>query len=85
MSKKDDGGPAFPGWTKNHYTDPKQEGGMTLRDYLAAKIVQGLFANPGGPIQANGISGWGVVNCMTAEVAKMAYSIADEMLEARKA
>jgi len=48
MSNKQTGGPAFP--TKN-YQDvvPLATGyseGMTLRDYFAAKALQGLLANP---------------------------------------
>lgn len=40
MSDRKDGGPAFP---NEHYRDAP---GMTLRDYFAAKAMQGLLANP---------------------------------------
>ena len=45
------GGPAFPGGVNSVYTDidtgcPTQEG-MTLRDYFAAKAMQGMLSNPG--------------------------------------
>jgi len=38
---KDTGGPAFPTPTHNLTND-----GMTLRDYFAAKAMQGLLADP---------------------------------------
>ena len=59
--------------------------GMTLRDYFAAKAMQGLLANPGGPIQANGMSGWNWCNCTVESVADFAWHIADAMLKAREA
>ena len=49
MSKDKTGGAAFP--TESYEYDgqnnvlPYQEGGMTLRDYFAAKAMQGLCAN----------------------------------------
>jgi hypothetical protein len=39
MSKRDDGGPAFPMPSESHPQD-----GMTLRDYFAAKAMQALIA-----------------------------------------
>lgn len=57
--------------------------GMTLRDYFAAKAMQGLLANPGGPIQENGMSGWNWCNCTVEDVADLAWHIADAMLRAR--
>jgi hypothetical protein len=58
---------------------------MTLRDYFAAKAIQGLLANPGGAIQQNGMSGWGWCNCTTENVAESPCHIADAMLKAREA
>ena len=69
------GGPAFP-YVLGEGNFVKYENGMTLRDYFAAKAMQGyahysaanskfIFAN--------------------SELAKEAYSIADAMLEARNA
>lgn len=55
----------------------------TLRDLLAAKAIQGLLANPSGPIQANGMCGWSWCNCTVEQVADLAWSIADHMLKAR--
>lgn len=68
MNTKDTGGPAFP-----PMHDPNtHEFGMTLRDYFAAKAMQGFAADPGmGSISA-------------AEIAKIAYLWADAMLKERK-
>lgn len=43
--------------------------GMSLRDYFAAKVIQGLIARPGG------------IN--TKQDAEFAYMVADAMLAAR--
>jgi hypothetical protein len=62
------GGPAFPG--TNEYGSVYV--GMTLRDYFAAKAMQGLVENAnwrGMPEDA---------------LAKAAYNMADAMLEVRK-
>ena len=45
------------------------EQGMTLRDYFAAKAMQGLLASE--------------VNASLKVFAKQAYAVADEMMEAR--
>ncbi|HBL4694236.1 TPA: hypothetical protein LRL12_000402 [Citrobacter freundii] len=58
---------------------------MTLRDYFAAKALQGLCANPGGPFQVNDMSGWAIVNCELDDIAKESYKLADAMLKAREA
>lgn len=57
------GGPAFP--TRNTLND-----GMTLRDYFAAKAMQGIQSR---------------VNWDMVAVARLAYEQADEMLKARGA
>ena len=74
MSTKNDGGPAFPtdserqaGPNSYHFT------GMTLRDYFAAKAMQGLFASWGNH-DAEGF----------ADIASDAYLAADAMLKARE-
>jgi hypothetical protein len=61
-----------------------RESQETLRDMFAAAALQGLLANPGGPIQANTLNGWNFVNCGRDEVAALAYFMAGAMLEARK-
>ena len=62
------GGPAFPQPTDSTLSWQ----GMTLRDYFAAKAMQGLLANPNGiPAYYN--------NIMEAS-----FEVADAMLKARK-
>lgn len=61
------GGPAFP-----HITESGKyvyEEGMTLRDYFAAKAMQGMSDS----------------GCSNAAIAKCAYEMADAMLKAREA
>lgn len=67
MSNTETGGPAFP-WVYNE----KVIKGMTLRDYFAAKALQGIMTDPGVLMGADRIAEW-------------AYAQADAMLEARKA
>jgi len=71
-----DGGPAFP--CEQHETQEGNwnqsfESGMTLRDYFAAKAMQGHCAN---------ISR---TPTTTTELAESAYMLADSMLAAREA
>jgi hypothetical protein len=73
MSIKNTGGPAFP---SSEY-DPRYNrhvaiGGMTLRDYFAAKAMQGLMVDIPDPIHVE-------------YVADAAYKMADAMLKAREA
>lgn len=66
------GGPAFPKAALNAWGDViEMHKGMTLRDYFAAKAMQGLAVIVDG-------EGW------ESNVAKMAYAVADAMMEARK-
>jgi hypothetical protein len=65
---------AFP-TTMHNYGDGKYAShGMTLRDYFAAKAMQGFMANKSNPMhfQPEADASW-------------AYSIADAMLKAREA
>jgi hypothetical protein len=70
MNNTNTGGPAYPAPTtkplENYYP------GMTLRDYFAAKAMQGFAADPDttGPAEV---------------IAKVAYEWADAMLRAREA
>jgi hypothetical protein len=66
MNNTNTGGPAFPCPT----ISIGQHQGMTLRDYFAAKAMQGLLA---GTTTSNG-----------SMIVKDAYAIADEMLKARQ-
>lgn len=67
------GGAAFPVAYNSETQDAKF--GMTLRDYFAAKAMQGILANPA---QLDN------VNDKSAEwVSRDAYLVADAMLKAR--
>lgn len=77
MSDKSD--PAFPQvFSEPHYTNQ----GMTLRDYLAAKAMQGLLSNP---------EAIGIMNAESTDkdeyacdtTARLAYEYADAMLKER--
>lgn len=68
--KKADGGPAFP-HTKAVGSALVTEGGLSLRDYFAAKALQGMLADPS-------------FDLTRAEAAQRCYLMADVMLEARK-
>lgn len=66
---KDTSGPAFP-----HHFTPDSVGdctGMSLRDYFAAKAMQGMLACPVTLISDQHL------------LARDAYAVADAMLEAR--
>lgn len=81
MSKHNDGGPAFPAWELSGAGNPEMTCfGMTLRDYFAAKAMQGMLAYPGD-------ESWGSHhNNNTADgVAKMAFWYSDAMIAAREA
>ena len=73
---KNTGGQAFP--VAGSYHNYSWEG-MTLRDYFAAKALQGWLASyPADAVHP-------VAAGNTAQVAQMAYIMADAMLEARGA
>jgi hypothetical protein len=61
------GGPAFPVGNVNGMS----LNGMSLRDYFAAKAMQGLVSDPDLVIDS-------------AQVAQLAYVYADAMLQARE-
>lgn len=69
MINKNTGGPAFPvlHWISGESTGAEE--GMTLRDYFAAKAMQGLM-DAAMPMP---------------EIAQAAYQMADDMLKARQA
>lgn len=65
--------PAFPTHRWDNYDcEVYTHGGMTLRDYFAAKAMQGICAHP---------DNWG---CRTESIGAQAYAIADFMLKARE-
>ena len=55
--------------------------GMTLRDFFAAKAMQGLIASPRMPLPA-ARGGSDVTDVMVAD---LSYAMADAMLKAREA
>jgi hypothetical protein len=73
---KGDGGPAFPQNLPDDFVWrlPGSPGGMSLRDYFAAKALSGLLADP------NVAYG----NEKTVRLCNGCYLIADAMLEARR-
>ncbi len=54
--------------------------GMTQRQVFALAAMQGLLANPNGPVQTNAMTGWGFVNVDPVGVASIAFEMADAML-----
>jgi hypothetical protein len=79
MSNTNTGGPAFPHLRRhvgNNTYEQLAEGGMTLRDYFAAKAMQGLFAS-GAEHDHDDAEIFDVV-------AEAAYKQADAMLKARE-
>jgi hypothetical protein len=74
----DTGGPAFPNEGFNGWGKPQE--GMTLRDYFAAKAMQGLM----GRSWADSATGKLPEN-LHAVWATAAYQMADAMLKARQA
>ena len=72
MSIEDNGGPAFPA----QFWDERAIG-MTLRDYFAAKAMQGFAAHIAGVRERSG-------ETAAQASARAAYAYADAMLEARK-
>ena len=84
MSTKNDGGPAFPiGSTPGDWGN-----GMTLRDYFAAKAIQGMMSVPDDKRYGDradktlSIHEWQMW-CVTGLV-EHAYRVADAMLKVRE-
>ncbi len=76
MSARNDGGPAFP-MVATEYNHDIQErvvtstGGMTLRDYFAAKAMQGILSDT-------------KIDHPPSKLAELSYRVADAMLKARE-
>lgn len=72
MSNANTGGPAFPAPEagQQHFSDPSVYLGMTLRDYFAAKAMQGFCADPNMP--------------SVEKTVEIAYAVADAMMKARE-
>lgn len=74
MSNIDDGGPAFPSPDSVYANGERGYGawGMTLRDWLAGKALQGMLANPAYNSASNEV------------LSSHAYDLADRMIAVRK-
>lgn len=70
---------AYPTVSRDGNWQPHHDG-MTIRATMAMHLMGGLLANAGGPIQANGMSGWGFVNCNPDQVAQVAAACADALI-----
>lgn len=82
MSNDNTIAPAFPVQSVINANGETQWGsdGVNKREYFALKALQGLLANSQGPIQANGMNGWGLVNCTWEQVAGAATRAGDALL-----
>jgi hypothetical protein len=87
MSSKNEGGSAFPEtFTDYDYSQSNEAffpntyscGGMTLRDYFAAKAMAAMISTAGAPCLAG-------LEKFEPYTAKAAYIIADAMIAARDA
>jgi hypothetical protein len=67
MNNQNTGGPAFP--TPRYERNDMYSLGMTLRDYFAAKAMQGMLTRPG--------------SITLIDDANFAYKMADALLKAR--
>ena len=71
--------PAFP--LASHWLgELRHLNGMSLRDYMAAKALQGMFANPDDSHENYDLS----YDDYVKEIASCAYKMADAMLAARE-
>jgi len=82
MSTKNADLPAMP-----TFVAPRMDGGidvgfygLTKREAFIKAAMQGLLANPGGPVQANSMRGFDYCNCGPEQIAQMSADIADAHL-----
>lgn len=77
---KDTGGPAFPHPFTRQFIQSEDIGGMTLRDYFAAKAMQAV------PLKWPPVltEDQDAIRRDTEEIARGAYAMADAMLKARE-
>ena len=76
-----DGGPAFP--NKRSLDVFEWSNGMSLRDYFAASVLNGILMWDATMNQKNG-DPYFIGEDAAKKLARHAYSTADAMLEARK-
>lgn len=72
MTEKETGGAAFP-LSASEYAGHGPQGGMTLRDYFAAKAMQGMLAADWELATGNQI----------CNITRNAYQVADGMIAER--
>jgi hypothetical protein len=81
MSNTKTGGSAFPRsgneWADMAWVEAPAKDGMTLRDYFAAKALQGMLANP--KLQEQ------ILKAGQSWIEESAWKVADAMLKAREA
>ncbi len=80
MTYKNTGGPAFPTVTGNYANENAMGEGMTLRDYFAAKAMRALMAS-NGLVFGTDLNDQ---NNKNRNIARIAYAMADAMIEARQ-
>ena len=73
---KETGGPAFPVFPDTAGGHAIAFQGMTLRDYFAAKAMQGWLSTYGADVPQQSVR--------AENIAMLAYEIADAMLKARE-
>ena len=78
MTKINDGGPAFPTYSVLSHCD---EGGMSLRDYFAAKAMQVAVVNARLPGLDDGDPD---AITLLSKACEVVYIVADAMLKARE-
>lgn len=90
MSTQDDGGPAFPFKAEYPTTGPQFHPGMSLRDWFAGQVMNGMSAMPEGrrcPMSTV-LLGDDAVREWQKEVmendCRFCYRVADAMLRVRK-
>ena len=84
MTKKDDGGPAFPHTIEEDGCLTQFHHGMTLRDWFAGQVINYLHVNPNLPDDPASEKEWPDPLTLANRRAKWAYLQADAMIEARK-
>ena len=72
--------PAFPLHNHGTQTLGMHFTGMTLRDYFAAKAMQGMFANPDDSHENYDLS----YDDYVKEIARCAHKMADAMIKSRE-
>lgn len=84
MSNQNNGGPAFPTveqFNNNGSIAVYADSGMSIRDYFAAKAMAAIQATPEHVLESDGSDGPSPLT--DADIARLAYQMADAMLKER--